>query len=80
MQVTQEMQVWSLGWEGPLEEGLAMHSSILAYKILWTEKPGKLQSMGSQESDTTDNWAHILTHLYVLKRYWIYKNINLNWS
>ena len=38
----------SLGWEDPLEEGMASHSSTLAWKIPWTEKPGRLQSMESQ--------------------------------
>ena len=38
----------SLGGEDPLEKKMATHSSILAWKISWTEKPGKLQSMGSQ--------------------------------
>ena len=42
------MQVQSLGWEDPLEEEMANHSSILAGKIPWTEKPGGLQSMGLQ--------------------------------
>ena len=42
------MQVQSLGWEDPLEEGMATHSSILAGKIPWTEEPGGLQSMESQ--------------------------------
>ena len=37
-----------LGWEDPLEEDIATHSSILAWKIPWTEEPGRLQSMGSQ--------------------------------
>ena len=37
----------SLGWEGPLEEGMATHSGILAWRIPWTEEPGGLQSMGS---------------------------------
>ena len=40
--------VQSLGWEGPLEKGRATHSSILAWRIPWTEEPGGLQSMGSQ--------------------------------
>ena len=42
--------IWaqSLGWEDLLEEGMATHSSILAWRIPWTEKPGGLQSMGSQ--------------------------------
>ena len=42
------MQIPSLGWKGPLEEKMAMHSSILAWEISWTEGPGGLQSMGSQ--------------------------------
>ena len=43
----QETQVQSLGQEDPLEEEMATHSSILAWRIPWTEKPGRLQSMGS---------------------------------
>ena len=42
------MLVSSLGWEDPLEEEMATHSSILAWRIPWTEEPGRLQSMGSQ--------------------------------
>ena len=41
----QKMQVPSLDWEDPLEEGMATHSSILAWRIPWTEKPGGVQSM-----------------------------------
>ena len=48
MQETQEMQVGSLGREDPLEEGMATHSSILAWRIPWTEEPGGLQSMALQ--------------------------------
>ena len=44
----QETQVPSLGQEDPLEKGMATHSTILAWRIPWTEQPGKLQSMGSQ--------------------------------
>ena len=44
----QETQVQSLGQEDPLEEEMATHSSILAWRIPWTEEPGRLQSMGSQ--------------------------------
>ena len=44
----QETWVQSLGWEDPLEKGIATHSSILAWRIPWTEEPGGLQSMGSQ--------------------------------
>ena len=44
----QETRVQSLVWEDPLEKEMATHSSILAWKISWTEEPGGLQSMGSQ--------------------------------
>ena len=44
-----ETWVQSLGWEDPLDEGMATHSSILAWEIPWTEEPGGLQSMGSQK-------------------------------
>ena len=47
------MQVQSLGWEELLEEGMAAHSSILAWRIPWTEEPGRLWSIGLQR-DTTD--------------------------
>ena len=43
-----ETRVQSLGWEDPLEKGMATHSSFLAWEIPWTEEPGGLQSMGSQ--------------------------------
>ena len=43
-----ETWVQSLGWEDPLEKGMATHSSVLAWRIPWTEEPGGLQSMGSQ--------------------------------
>ena len=48
VQKPQEMQVQSLSQEDPLEEGMATHSSILTWRIPWTEEPGRLQSMGSQ--------------------------------
>ena len=46
----QESQVQSLGQEDPLEKEMATHSSILAWRIPWTDEPGELQSMGSQRS------------------------------
>ena len=49
----QETWVQSLGWEDPLEKGMATHSSILAWRIPWTEEPGGLRFVGSQESDRT---------------------------
>ena len=51
-QEPQEMQVQSLGGEGPLEESMAAHSSILAWRIPWTEEPGGLQSIGVSKSWT----------------------------
>ena len=48
MQEMQETEVQSLGGEGPLEEDMATHSSILAWRVPWTEEPGGLQSVGSQ--------------------------------
>ena len=48
MQKTQETRVRSLGREDSLEEGTEMHSSILAWRIPWTEEPDRLQTMGSQ--------------------------------
>ena len=48
MQEPQEMQVQSLGWEDPLEAGMATHFSIRAWRIPWTEEPGGLQSIGLQ--------------------------------
>ena len=49
----QETWVWFLGREDPLEKEIATHSSILPLRIPWTEEPGRLQSMGSQELDMT---------------------------
>ena len=54
LQDMQEMRVRSLGQKDPLEEGMAAHSSILAWRIPWTEEPGGLQSMGSQTVDMTE--------------------------
>ena len=51
----QETQVRSLGQEDPLEEGMATHSSVLAWKIPWTEEPERLQSMESQKSDAAEH-------------------------
>ena len=54
MQETQEMRVRSLGQEDPLEEGMATHSSILAWRVPWTEEPGRATVHGvTKESDTT---------------------------
>jgi len=61
MQKTQETWVQSLGPEDPLEKEMATHSSILAWRIPWTEEPGRLQSMGLQRirQDGSDRaWVH----------------------
>ena len=52
--VMQATEVQSLGREDPLEEGMATHSSILAWRIPWTEEPGGLQSMGLQSKSRTE--------------------------
>ena len=58
-----DLEVQSLGWEDPLEKEMATHSSILAWRIPWTEEPGGLQSKGSQR--VRHDWAseHINTHV-----------------
>ena len=58
MQETQGIRVWSLGQEDPLEEGMATHFNILAWRISWTEEPGGLQSIGSQRvRHEWSNWG-----------------------
>ena len=54
MQKMQEMQVQLLSQEDPLEEGMATHSSILAWRIPWTEEPGSYSPQGHKESDMTE--------------------------
>ena len=51
-----ETWVQSLGWEDPLEKGMATHSSILAWRITWKEEPGRLQSMGWQSLTRLSNF------------------------
>ena len=60
----QETQVWSLDLEDPLEKGMTTCSSILAWRIPWTEEPGRLQSMGFQRVE--DDWV-TNTHIDILK-------------
>ena len=66
MQETQDMRVWRLGWEDPLGEEMATHSSILAWYILLTEEPGRLQSMGLQRlrCDLATEHAGMNTNYY----------------
>ena len=66
---TQELGVQSLGLEESLEEGVATHFGTLAWKIPWTEEPGGLQSMGSQESAPGFQlWLYF--HLYMCFVHW----------
>ena len=62
----QETGVQSLGQEGPLEESMAIHSSILAWRIPWTENPGGLQSIASQMSDMIEATEHTNSSYYTL--------------
>ena len=70
MQKTQETQVQSVGWEDTMEEGMATHSSTLAWKIPWTEEPGRLQSLGSQR--VWHDWVNEHTHTHTHTQ-WKYK-------
>ena len=72
----QETWVQSLAWENPLEKGMATHSSIPTWRIPWTEKPGRLQSMGVTKSWTrvshTFSLSHSLTHTHTHQpRHWV---------
>ena len=63
MQETQETWVRSLSQEDPLEKGMVTHSSVLAWRVSWTEEPGELQSIGSQRI------RHDWTHIYLINTY-----------
>ena len=54
----QETRLQSLGWENPLEKGMAIHSSILAWRLPWTEEPGGYSPWGRKKSDTTEQLTH----------------------
>ena len=78
-----EAWVQSLGQEDPLEKGMAAHSSILTWRIPWTEEPGGLQSVGSQRVDMTEQLTH--THfcysesipLYVHNKQFLFSQLYL---
>ena len=57
LRVLQETQLRSLGWEDPLEKETAAHSSILSWRIPWTEQPGGLQSIASQSQTRLSNYT-----------------------
>ena len=80
MQEPQKTQVWSLGREDPLEEGMVTHSSILAWRIPQTEEPGGLQSTGWQR--VRHGWSNLArTHkdidrqLTIEEKKWFYTNV-----
>ena len=75
----QKTQAWSLGWEDPLEKGMATHFSVLAWKIPRTEEPGKLQSMGLQRvRHNWSEWAHQHAYINDYIIYYYQCNININ--
>ena len=79
----QETRVWSLGGEDPLEKGMTTQSGIVAWRIPWTEEPGGLQSMGSQELDTTERltlWRNSAVILWVIFSYYAYLIFSLNFQ
>ena len=87
----QETWVQPLGWEDPLEKGKATHSSILAWKIPWTEGPGGIQSMGSQrvrhywatkqQHISHQSWASLQTLEWSSKHSWVgHFNFLLSWT
>ena len=68
----QETQVRSLGQEDPLEEDMATHSSVLDWRILWTEEPGRLQSLGSQrvEHDLATKQQWPISNVVIVSGAW----------
>ena len=75
-----ETWVRSLGWEYPLEKEMATHSSTLAWRILWTEEPGGLQSMGSQS--VGHDWVTSLLHFFFteisIRQWWYWHLVFIN--
>ena len=69
-----ETWVQPLGWEDLLENALAVHSSILAWRIPWMEEPGRLQSMGSQSRTRLSDFTFTLRFTLDLKHYAVFKN------
>ena len=70
--VMQETRVQSLGQEDPLENGIATHTIILAWRIPWTDKPGGLQFMGSLRVGPTEQLKHTHTHTYTHLCHFLY--------
>ena len=75
-----ETWVWSLGQGDPLEKEMATHSSILAWRIPWTEEPGGLQSIGRKESDTTEVTEHSFSELLASHRFLLQSKISASFG
>ena len=75
-----EMWVQSLGWEDPMEQEMATHSSILVWEIPWTEEPGGRPSMGSQRVGHSQVHTHTPTHSVSLSLSWFdcHKSLGTN--
>ena len=75
-------RIWSLGWEDLLEEGVATHSSILAWRIPWTEEPGRLQSLGSHRVSTTKATEQALTQSvsFLGSLTWSWSSVSKQWE
>ena len=66
MQEAQEMRIWFLGQEDPLEEDMATHSSIVAWRIPWTEEPGGCSPLSCEESGMTEvAWASKIVKVFL---------------
>ena len=79
----QETWVRFLGWEDPLEKEMATHSSILAWRIPWTEEPGGLRSIGLQESDMTEQLNHqtmLILEIYIYTYTYTYIPLNIRFN
>jgi len=77
VQEIQETWVWSLGWEDPLEEGMATYSSIITWRIPWTEEPSGLLSKGSQR--VRHNWSDLAPTLMLFQVPWLWWRIRQIW-
>ena len=74
----QETWVRCLGWEDPLEEDMATHCSVLAWRIPWTEEPGGIQSMGHKESDTTERLSTHTTLSIDHVKIWVFMHVGVS--
>ena len=75
----QERKIWSLGWEDPLEKSMATKSSILAWRIPWTEKTSRLQSMGLQRAGPDWSEWTCVQHKALLPVPFLYVYISISW-